>query len=114
MTEYDYSIDNGLNWDPATAGAGSELTGLTFAAAGTEHNFIWDVKDDIGPFYNIPLKLRFRASTIFGSDTVLTDYKVKALTVVKEITTATINPPSVFPDGYTGTAGTNMTKKVPV
>jgi hypothetical protein len=114
LVDYEYSLDNGITWDTMTAGAGSEITGLTFNEAGEDYNFVWEIKYDlISSIYNIPIVIRFRAQATFEADIVLTAYKTKIINIIKVLTTPEPVGNPIFPDEYSGIPGIDILKNAP-
>jgi hypothetical protein len=111
LTVHDYSLD-GSTWLPMTTS--SPTTGLTFTPAGASIPFVWSIKTDIGTnIYNTSIKVRLRASATFGSDPVLTDYKIVTVYLAKAISTPTPVGQSPFSADYKGTKGSDLMKNAP-
>jgi hypothetical protein len=111
LTVYEYSMDNGVTWDTMTPSAGTVITTLAFTPAGPAHQFVWEIKTDVGALqYNQYIRVRLKAHS-GASDTAFA-----AITLYFEkITTDTsaAGRSVAFPPDYKGIPSSDLMAKAP-
>lgn len=115
LTLYQYSLDDGTTWSNMTIDSGSsDTSNLTFDVNGESFELVWLAKTDLGTrIYNRNIKIRFRAQSIFGTDTINTT-KTRYIYFPRTVTNqAEETDSSPFPADYSGTQGNKLLKNAP-
>lgn len=113
LTSYQYSMDSGETWSAMTAGTGSDISNLTFEVAGTEHEFIWEAKQDLGTqIYNNNILIRLVGEATFNGDTVSV-IGTRYVYFARVVTNEAEEESSPFPEDYSGTPGYLLLEDAP-
>ena len=108
LLSYEYSMDNGSNWNYMDTS--STTTGLAFTPAGASFSLVWNADSDIGTLmFNTHIRIRLKAES--GS------YETAFSTCILYFERTTVNSQLVtspgFPADYKGIPGRDLMANAP-
>jgi hypothetical protein len=108
LSVFEYSMDNGSNWNTMTTS--STTTGLSFTSSGAAFTLVWEARSDAAALmFNTYIRIRLRAE----SGSYETAYATYIIFFEKITTNTQLQTSPLFPPDYRGIPGTDLMANAP-